>query len=699
MKTSINSNISTTQRSYLPANTHKSKNITEAFEAYNTAHELYIQVAEEADIVIADTQLRETRCDLKDMENHVRQYIANADGKMDAVSICSGSRRSSRCGSISSKSGISTASKKILLQLRKKQLEERQKWESERESEKVREKELLRRKEEQIRQQGERMELDDEMQLVELQEKLEERDSLNDFVGMAAVSSPSEAHRTVPASHATSAALLGATTTSVTTSAAPLVPAAAPLVTTAAPLVATTAAPLVITTAAPLITAAAPLVTTTAVPLVVTTAVPLIATTSAPVVATTAPSQPTAALGAPTATLRATAAPLTTTTAVWTAEPLSATSIAGHTRQHHSTLNVAAPSFVQFSAGPYAAPHTWPSQHDQASEQNGGYYPQGSLSHPYLIRSEMENLKQNYQQFASSVNNTLTLPKSDMQPFHGDPTDYFRFISTFDANIASRVYDDHLKLTYLIQYCCGDAKESICDCVILNPQSGYTKARQILLKRFGKPHLVARAYVKQLIEGPAIKPSDHNALTKLSMKMDKCLLTLSEMGFCTDLDNCENLLKIVRRLPMYLRAQWADRADYVLESGREPNFKDLAKFVEDKARSASTIYGQDLAVSDKSLAKPPVTQQTKITTLVTQGESNRSDDFNCAICSENHMPWQCPTLEQADLEERRARMRKRGLCFNCFRTGHMANDCTKQSFCRVKGCTMKHNTLFHPATT
>ena len=45
---------------------------------------------------------------------------------------------------------------------------------------------------------------------------------------------------------------------------------------------------------------------------------------------------------------------------------------------------------------------------------------------------------------------------------------------------------------------------------------------------------------------------------------------------------------------MHLRAKWAERANTIIETGREPTFCELAKFISDRAKVANTLYGVDL---------------------------------------------------------------------------------------------------------
>ena len=82
--------------------------------------------------------------------------------------------------------------------------------------------------------------------------------------------------------------------------------------------------------------------------------------------------------------------------------------------------------------------------------------------------------------------------------------------------------------------------------------------------------------------------------------MQRCEITLSKFGFASDVDNSEHLRRVVKRLPMHLGARWADVAHSINEPalgypGREAKFSDLAKFVDEKSRVASSMYGLDLS--------------------------------------------------------------------------------------------------------
>ena len=82
----------------------------------------------------------------------------------------------------------------------------------------------------------------------------------------------------------------------------------------------------------------------------------------------------------------------------------------------------------------------------------------------------------------------IEMPKRGFLSFDGDPKRYPRFIKGFEINVEWRVKEDDEKLSYLIQYCKGAAKDAIENCVMLPPEEGYKEAKEILRKNFGQKH-------------------------------------------------------------------------------------------------------------------------------------------------------------------------------------------------------------------
>ena len=95
----------------------------------------------------------------------------------------------------------------------------------------------------------------------------------------------------------------------------------------------------------------------------------------------------------------------------------------------------------------------------------------------------------------------------------------------------------------------------------------------------------------------------------------------------TDLNNSENLRKLVRRLPMYIHTRWVERVDSSIESGVELLFSHLTTFVQHRVHVANSVNGKDLVESNqtkfKGKSSPKQTSNTLARcTFETQSQSS-----------------------------------------------------------------------------
>ena len=200
--------------------------------------------------------------------------------------------------------------------------------------------------------------------------------------------------------------------------------------------------------------------------------------------------------------------------------------------------------------------------------------------------------------------------KRELLTFDGNPLSYWLFVNNFGVNIAKRVRDAESRLTYLIQLCTGKAREAIKNCAIISPpEQGYKKAKEILYHRFGRKHVIAHAHIAKIVDGPQLRATDVVGLSDLSVEMQNCALTLVQMGYEADINSSDKLVKIMRRLPVHLQSKWADTAGQLTLRGVEPTFSHLAKFVEERAMLANTMYGEFVGSSPEKERR--VKQQSK----------------------------------------------------------------------------------------
>ncbi|MEO0687165.1 MAG: hypothetical protein AAFY76_19485, partial [Cyanobacteria bacterium J06649_11] len=149
-------------------------------------------------------------------------------------------------------------------------------------------------------------------------------------------------------------------------------------------------------------------------------------------------------------------------------------------------------------------------------------------------------------------------------------------MTTFEDVIESNIDNARGRLTRLIQYTSGEAKDLAKGCVYLNPEDGYKKAKELLQKRFGDPLRVLAAYQRELREWKPIKSLDTASLQRLYTFLVKTSNIATE-----HFNSYQILCTITSKLPANLRDRW-NRSVYRFRSieKREPVLVDLIDFIE-----------------------------------------------------------------------------------------------------------------------
>ena len=158
---------------------------------------------------------------------------------------------------------------------------------------------------------------------------------------------------------------------------------------------------------------------------------------------------------------------------------------------------------------------------------------------------------------------TSQLPKSEIISFSGSAKDYKRFITNFEVNIGAMYLTEKRKLSYLIQYCTGEARTLIEDCVMMDPDEGFAEAKRLLQKEYGKPYEIARSFIDSLTRGPAIANNDYDGIIGLAREMRKCQTTLSQIQYESDLNSTPTMYAIMHRLPDFMQQKWMEKASEI----------------------------------------------------------------------------------------------------------------------------------------
>ncbi|XP_071491771.1 uncharacterized protein [Diadema antillarum] len=312
-------------------------------------------------------------------------------------------------------------------------------------------------------------------------------------------------------------------------------------------------------------------------------------------------------------------------------------------------------------------------------------------------------------QMFQAIDLALNMPKPEIAVFDGNPLEYWGFINQFETTVASKTSDERVKLTYLIQYCRGKAKESIENCTFLDKE-GYQKAREILADQFGQSYQVSHAHMKKVLSRQQIRPNDGDALWDLARDMKRCHMVLSQRGYGADMNSSDNLLSIQQLLPLHLQAEWAKRAHSMMCKGVVPNFEVMTAFVEESAKLATNMFGQNIGKALKpnaNIKSPKPKASNEMMSFATQGSgskftppssasSEKKFERKCQCCQGSHDILFCPVFKKKSFEERKAFTRQAKLCDNCMQPMHMAVGCLAKPACQIKGCRKRHISLLHP---
>ena len=292
-------------------------------------------------------------------------------------------------------------------------------------------------------------------------------------------------------------------------------------------------------------------------------------------------------------------------------------------------------------------------------------------------------------------------PEVDVEAFDGNPLNFTFFMMMFKEVVETKIDDQKGRLTRLLKYTTGEARETIKHCIQYK-ENGYDKAVKLLHKRYGDPHLILATYRKQIRDWPTIKFSDGKSFREFLNFIVKC-----ESFICDDwniLDSPETICMLISKLPVPLVDRWNRKVMSFRQIQRkEPKLAELIKFVEQETLLVNDpLYSRDAVKQNSYKDKPPDKKQRNYKTLATRMEKEGSKQpvtklQDCIYCGKGmHDFDDCIEFTKIPVEERSKFIGQRRLCYGCYSPisfTHNAKTCTNRRICKV--CTKKHPTSLH----
>ena len=286
-------------------------------------------------------------------------------------------------------------------------------------------------------------------------------------------------------------------------------------------------------------------------------------------------------------------------------------------------------------------------------------------------------------------------PTVILDVFSGDPLEYAYFKATFKEVVEKTVDDQKGRLTRLIQYTCGEAKNLIKHLIHI-PGDGYDQALKILDAEYGDVHTVTNSYLKELRLWPSIRPNDTVAFKKFHQFLVKCL-TYKEGNRLLELDSTDVIRTLVLKLHSGYHERWNRAANKIrLKRDCAATFKDFVDFIEgEKKLLCNPMYSKDALAECQTKLKSNNTLLSKMEPE-NDATSKEVKFSGCYNCGGDHDIEDCQKYLDLPVDERHKLVFLKKLCFSCLQPitdQHKAQQCTAKRQC--KACSKTHPTTLH----
>ena len=146
-------------------------------------------------------------------------------------------------------------------------------------------------------------------------------------------------------------------------------------------------------------------------------------------------------------------------------------------------------------------------------------------------------------------------PEVEIDVFSGDPLEYHYFMEIFKEVVEKRIEDPRGRLTRLIKYTTGEAKDLIKHCIQQPMSEGYKNALELLRIRYGDPLKVLATYRKEIRRWPTIKAGDASSFRLFHNFLLKCQSVTPNQTW-NALDSLDTLCLVMAKFPQHIRARW-----------------------------------------------------------------------------------------------------------------------------------------------
>jgi hypothetical protein len=187
-----------------------------------------------------------------------------------------------------------------------------------------------------------------------------------------------------------------------------------------------------------------------------------------------------------------------------------------------------------------------------------------------------------------SIESQRDLPAIKIPKFDGSPLQWPKFIEHFYEQVHSKLgLTDNRRMDLLMSQLEGDDKHFI---VGIGSSGRYYAEVLIELKRqFGHKQKVARAYIEKVTTGPVLESHNASALSQFYITIRDCINTLTDLGYHSDINGTDVLMRAAKRLPKDRVNHWKRRVAKI-SGKKEPTLHDLKEWSDECVTIESNQY-------------------------------------------------------------------------------------------------------------
>ena len=192
-----------------------------------------------------------------------------------------------------------------------------------------------------------------------------------------------------------------------------------------------------------------------------------------------------------------------------------------------------------------------------------------------------------------------------------------------------------------------------------------------LQEKYGDPCKISNTYLKKATNWPNVKPGDETSLDRFSTFLVQCVSAMPSLSHLSTLDHPQNL---VTKVPPYMQDHWQREVNQIRASHGMPALANFSEFIKNEARIVNNpIFSRDslnqVSGQEKLNYKPKLRQDESFSkhmagaTITQYFIAKEQVDDQCVLCKGSHHLDHCTDFWKKSLENRKAWLKDKGLCF------------------------------------